>query len=124
MRDLLTIVPDADPPFEQVRLQVTALIESGRLAPGDRLPAVRQLADDLGLAAGTVARAYKELEGSGLVTTARGAGTRVAARPEAASAGSLARLDDAAEAYLDRAAALGATPAQAALALERVTRRR
>lgn len=124
MRELLTIVPDADPPFEQVRVQLTALIESGRLAPGERLPSVRQLADDLDLAAGTVARAYKELEGAGLVTTARGAGTRVAARPEAASGASVGRLEDAADAFLDRAADLGATPEQAALALERVTRRR
>lgn len=125
MRELLTIDPAGpEPPFEQVRLQLTALIETGRLPPGERLPAVRKLASDLGLAAGTVARAYKELEATGLVTTARGAGTRVAARPEAAGAEGRARLEDAAGAFLDRAAALGATPEQAAHALERVARRR
>lgn len=125
MRELLTIDPASiEPPFEQVRLQLTALIETGRLAPGERLPAVRRLAADLDLAAGTVARAYKELEAAGLVTTARGAGTRVAARPEAVSAEGLVRLERAADAFLDRAVELGATPEQAAQALERVTRRR
>ena len=65
-------------PYEQVRAQVEAQIRSGRLVPGDRLPTVRALAADLGLAANTVARAFKELEGAGLVETRRRAGTVVA----------------------------------------------
>ncbi len=68
----------AEPPFEQVRAQLAGLITSGRLLPGDRLPTVRGLAADLGLAANTVARAYKELEAAGLVETRRRAGTVVA----------------------------------------------
>lgn len=67
-----------EPPFEQVRTQLAGLITSGRLLPGDRLPTVRALAADLGLAANTVARAYKELEAAGLVETRRRAGTVVA----------------------------------------------
>lgn len=69
---------DPTPPFEQVRRQIAARIESGALAEGDRLPPVRQLAGDLRLAPGTVARAYKELEAAGYVVTRRGGGTRVA----------------------------------------------
>lgn len=65
------------PPYEQVRTQVVEMIESGALAQGDRLPPLRQLAADLGLAVGTVARAYRELEGAGLVRSRRGGGTRV-----------------------------------------------
>ena len=65
------------PPFEQVRAQLAELIGQGLLAPGDRLPPVRQLASDLGLAVGTVARAYRELERAGQVRSSRGAGTRV-----------------------------------------------
>ena len=53
----------AVPPYEQLREQVTALVLAGALTPGDRLPSIRQLANDLGLAGGTVARAYRELEG-------------------------------------------------------------
>ncbi|HKX68040.1 MAG TPA: GntR family transcriptional regulator [Intrasporangium sp.] len=80
MDDLrLTVDPtSAEPPFVQVRAQLAGLIASGRLLPGDRLPTVRALAADLGLAVNTVARAYKELEASGLVETRRRAGTVVA----------------------------------------------
>lgn len=77
----LRIVVDlgsAEPPFEQVRAQLAGLIGSGRLLPGERLPTVRALAADLGLAVNTVARAYKELEAAGLVETRRRAGTVVA----------------------------------------------
>ncbi|MEV4724242.1 GntR family transcriptional regulator, partial [Micromonospora humida] len=55
----------AVPPFEQVRQQIAELIRWGVLAEGQRLPTVRQLAADLGLANGTVARAYQELEAAG-----------------------------------------------------------
>jgi DNA-binding transcriptional regulator YhcF (GntR family) len=75
-----------EPPFEQVRAQVEALIRGGRLVPGDRLPTVRGLATDLGLAANTVARAYKELEAAGLVETRSRAGTVVASGEHAAEA--------------------------------------
>ncbi|WP_454041315.1 GntR family transcriptional regulator [Cellulosimicrobium sp. Marseille-Q8652] len=64
-------------PYEQIRTQVVAHVAAGRLAPGDRLPTIRALATDLGLAPGTVARAYRELEESGVVTTRRRAGTVV-----------------------------------------------
>lgn len=68
----------AVPPYEQLRQQVTALVRAGALAAGTRLPAIRQLADDLGLAGGTVARAYRELENDGVVTTHGRHGTVVA----------------------------------------------
>ena len=67
------------PPYEQVRLQVMAHVSAGRLRAGDRLPTIRALATDLGVAAGTVARAYRELEAAGVVTTRRRTGTVVAA---------------------------------------------
>lgn len=83
---------DPTPPYEQIRGQVARLIEAGRLAPGDRLPTVRQLAGDLRVAPGTVARAYKELEMAGLVETRRAAGTRVAQRPVLTSSQRARRL--------------------------------
>lgn len=64
-------------PAEQIRAQITALIQSGELAADARLPPVRQLAGDLRVAAGTVAKAYKELESTGMVRTGRANGTRV-----------------------------------------------
>lgn len=69
----------ATPPYEQVQAQISSLIAVGELRPGTRLPTVRSLAADLGVAAGTVARAYKELEAAGLVTANRRQGTVVAA---------------------------------------------
>lgn len=66
------------PPYEQIRSQVLAHAAAGRLRAGDRLPTIRALATDLGVAAGTVARAYRELEASGVVTTRRRTGTVVA----------------------------------------------
>ncbi len=64
-------------PAEQVRSQLTALIQSGELAANTRLPPVRQLAGDLRVAVSTVAKAYKELADAGLVRTGRADGTRV-----------------------------------------------
>lgn len=67
----------ATPPYEQIQSQIASLIAVGELAQGTRLPTVRSLAADLGVAAGTVARAYKELEAAGLVATNRRQGTVV-----------------------------------------------
>ncbi|MFC7491073.1 MULTISPECIES: GntR family transcriptional regulator [unclassified Knoellia] len=80
MSDLVITVDVSapEPPYEQVRAQLAGLIARGALAEGDRLPTVRALAADLGIAVNTVARAYKELEAEGLVTTGRRAGTTVA----------------------------------------------
>jgi GntR family transcriptional regulator len=71
------------PPFEQIRAQVLAHVAAGRLRAGDRLPTIRALASDLGVAAGTVARAYRELESTGVVETRRRTGTVVAAGRDA-----------------------------------------
>jgi GntR family transcriptional regulator len=65
------------PPYEQIRSQIVAHVAAERLLVGDRLPTIRALASDLGLAAGTVARAYRELEAAGVTTTNRRAGTVV-----------------------------------------------
>lgn len=71
------------PPREQIRDQLRGLISSGILAANERLPSVRQLASDLGVAPGTVAKVYKSLEAEGLVITRIGGGTRV--HPDAQS---------------------------------------
>jgi DNA-binding transcriptional regulator YhcF (GntR family) len=68
----------ATPPYEQIRSQISSLIVTGTLSVGSRLPTVRRLAADLGIAAGTVGRAYKELEASGLIESRRRNGTVVA----------------------------------------------
>jgi DNA-binding transcriptional regulator YhcF (GntR family) len=67
------------PPFEQIRSQIADLVRTGHLADGQRLPTVRQLASDLRVAPGTVARAYTALEQQGLIRTRRSRGTTVIA---------------------------------------------
>ena len=73
--------------IDQIGSAVRTEIAAGRLAPGDELPTVRQLAADLEVNFNTVARAYRALEASGLVRSARGRGTRVAAAVEANTKG-------------------------------------
>jgi DNA-binding transcriptional regulator YhcF (GntR family) len=108
------------PPYEQIRAQINVLVASGALRPGDRLPPVRQLAADLDLAPGTVARAYKELEGAGVVVTRRRTGTHIAdsARPTSA-AERAAALDQTARAYVAAVRALGATDEDGVAAVSR-----
>ncbi|MHA7281911.1 GntR family transcriptional regulator [Arthrobacter sp. TMS2-4] len=64
-------------PVEQIRSQLAAQIRAGQIPADARLPPVRQLAADLRVSAGSVAKAYKDLETAGLIRTARAAGTRV-----------------------------------------------
>lgn len=80
---MLTVDPrSAVPPFEQIRVQVLALIHHGTLPPETRLPTVRKLAADLGLAPNTVARAYRELEMNGAIETRGRHGTFVSAHDD------------------------------------------
>ncbi len=65
------------PPYEQIRAQLQTMVTSGALPEGTRLPPIRQLAGDLGLATNTVGRAYHELELEGLVETRGRHGTVV-----------------------------------------------
>ncbi|MFP3337804.1 GntR family transcriptional regulator [Micrococcus sp. SIMBA_131] len=71
------------PPFEQIRARIADLVAAGELPAGTRLPSVRALGGDLGIAPNTVVRAYRELEAAGVVHTARGKGTVVADAPPA-----------------------------------------
>ncbi len=114
MSSALTVTPDdPTPPYEQLRRQLVELIEAGQLVEGERLSPLRQLAGDLGLAVGTVARTYRELEAAGLVRSRRGAGTRVALTAPKPSAGERqARLAGLAAAYVMKARALGASDAE------------
>lgn len=70
------------PPYEQLRVQLARQIQDRTLAVGTRLPTVRQLAADLGLAVNTVGRSYRELEEAGLIETRGRAGSFVSAAGE------------------------------------------
>jgi GntR family transcriptional regulator len=66
---------DGLPIYRQIVNQVKYLLAAGRLAPGEELPAIRTLAEQLVINPNTVARAYLELERAGLVTKRQGSGT-------------------------------------------------
>jgi DNA-binding transcriptional regulator YhcF (GntR family) len=99
-------------PYEQVRLQIAGQAQRGVLPAGAKLPPVRRLATDLGLAANTVARAYRELEQAGLVQTRGRAGTVITAK----AAQTPIEAQKAAQRYADLTQNLG-LPAQQALEL-------
>ncbi len=75
--DITVDVKSPTPPYEQIRSQVAAYVHAGVLESGARLPTMRALAADLGVATGTVARAYTELEAGGLIASRRRTGTVV-----------------------------------------------
>src|SRR5688500_8868387 len=68
---------DGVPIYLQIVNQVKHLVSSGRLAPGEELPPIRVLAEQLLINPNTVARAYRELELTGAVIKRRTAGTFV-----------------------------------------------
>ena len=98
-------------------------IACGRLLPGDRLPAVRELALELGLAPNTVAKAYRGLGKAGLVEGRGRSGTFV--RPALGRQGeeAVAQMGEAAHAYAARARRLGFDVETALAAAERALRR-
>lgn len=104
------------PPFEQVRQQIAAQVASGELRPGDRLPTVRRLAGDLGIAPNTVARAYRELEIEGVLTGRARAGTFVAAHDVNQAA------EAAAQTYIETVRSFGLSSEKAVALVQRALR--
>jgi DNA-binding transcriptional regulator YhcF (GntR family) len=90
------------PLFDQLRSQILDGIRGGRLPPGTRLPTVRELAGQLGMAVNTVARAYRELESAGVLETRGRFGTFVARTDPADAA-----MATAAHTYATAAKSLG-----------------
>lgn len=78
--NLVVDTSSTEPPFEQVRRQVASGAADGTFRAGHKLPTVRQLAADLGLATNTIAKAYKALEADGVIETHGRNGTFVTAR--------------------------------------------
>jgi DNA-binding transcriptional regulator YhcF (GntR family) len=93
----------AVPPFEQLRMQLVQQIASGQLAGGVRLPTVRKLAEDLGLAPNTVARTYRELEADGFIATRGRNGSFVTPQGDPARQ----QAQEAARTFADRIRKLG-----------------
>jgi len=71
------------PVYRQIIHQVQAAIAAGRLKPGDQLPTIRALHQQLDVNPNTVAKAYRELQHLGLVSAEHGSGCFVSVPPEA-----------------------------------------
>ncbi|MFD4553837.1 GntR family transcriptional regulator [Streptomyces sp. NPDC058469] len=106
-------IDDSAAPYEQVRAQISGQARAGVLPVGYRLPTVRGLAESLGLAANTVAKAYRALEADGVIETRGRNGTFVAA------AGSAAEREAslAAQVYAEKVRRLGLTEGDAVAAV-------
>jgi GntR family transcriptional regulator len=84
---LLRIDPAApEPIFEQIVRRVMEAVAAGEIAPGDRLPSVRELARELAINPNTVARAYEGLERESVIVRRQGSGCFVTDRPSPLSA--------------------------------------
>ena len=101
-------------PYAQLQRQVTEAALDGTMPAGSRLPTVRALADELGLAPNTVARAYRELETAGVIETRGRSGSFIALSHDSAERA----LQEAAAAYATRARQLGIDAHRAAAYIE------
>lgn len=114
--DELTLAVDtrsAIPPYEQIRLQLLDALKSGLLRAGERLPSIRQLAGDLGLATNTVGRAFKELESEGFIESRGPLGSFVGKTKTLSQKERRKLLDAAAESFALEAKRLGIDSADA-----------
>jgi GntR family transcriptional regulator len=107
------------PIHDQIKEQITGLIQAGRLKAGDQLPTIRTLAIDLAVNVNTVALAYRELDSAGVIATRRGEGTFVASTPGAAEMRRLRqkKLRDLAQAFVAETRRLGYEPDEVQQAL-------
>jgi DNA-binding transcriptional regulator YhcF (GntR family) len=101
------------PVYEQLRSQVASMVVGGVLRPGHRLPPIRHLARDLGLAGGTVARAFRELERDGWIETRGRHGTFVRAIPKGTARERARDLEEASMVFALRALQAGASADEA-----------
>ncbi|MGE3619953.1 MAG: GntR family transcriptional regulator [Acidimicrobiia bacterium] len=121
---LLSVDPSLPlPVYEQICEQIRRMVAAGTLRPGHRLPTIRQLATDLGLAKGTVARAYELLESDSIIATRGRQGSFVVDPPTTTAANRTAALARAAEGLVVVAKQLGADLDDAHRSLDRAWRR-
>ncbi len=102
-----------DPIYLQIADQFEHRIEDGELKPGDQLPTVRELANELEVNFNTVARAYRILDETGAISTQQGRGTYVI-EP---GAGGRATLEEIASRFAAQAFRLGYEPEEVAQAV-------
>jgi len=108
------------PIYTQIIEQIRQLVASGELQQGDQLPTVRQLATELRVNFNTVARAYRLLDESGLISTQQGRGTYIWETPSEETVQRLRResLESLTRRFLAEASRLGCLPDEVADVVE------
>ena len=105
------------PIYRQIVQLISGKILSGALAPGDRIPSIRDVTAELNVNPNTVAKAYRELELGGLIETRRGMGCFVAetagAKPRLARTEKRSRLDELYAALVTSAGMMGISEREA-----------
>jgi GntR family transcriptional regulator len=113
------------PYYRQIVNQVIYGVANGILAPGERLPTVRQLAVDLEVNLNTIAKAYSELELRGVVNTQQGTGTFISEDRSAVDPAEKQKgLDGLCRTFLDEVASLGVRTTDAIASLKKLERQR
>ena len=77
------------PIYQQLVDHIRAAVKMGKLAPGEKLPTVQELSEQLSIARGTIKRAYDELEHLGILEKVQGRGTFICDQPQQSGAGGL-----------------------------------
>lgn len=89
------------PAYRQIIQQVTSMVYNGKLKPGDRLPTERELAVELGIARGTIKKAYDALSRDKIIETTQGRGSFVSSRQDVLPAGRKERAFKLVETMID-----------------------
>ena len=110
------------PIYAQLVDQVEYAVAAGLLAPGDRLPTVRELAAELVVNVNTVARAYRDFEQAGVIETSPGRGSFVAERSAPPAADRFRRLEPHIDRLIDAARRLGYEPEELMTLVEQKAR--
>ena len=98
------------PVYLQLIEQVKHAIDLGALRPGDQLPAIRRVAEDLVINPNTVAKAYRDLEHAGVIELRQGAGAFVSDNGSTSRVTQVKRAQPVLQAAVDRLVANGLTP--------------
>jgi len=109
----------ASPIYAQIVDQIQQQVLIGRLKPGNQLPTVRQLAAELRVNFNTVARAYRILDESGLISTQQGRGTYIWESTESSTVRQRT-LQELAQHYIEMAVEMGYSPEEIRAALENI----
>ena len=114
---------DPRPIYEQIRQEFMRLILSGAIAPGEKLPSVRNLAKEFGINPNTIQKAYNILEMEGVILTLPGRGSVVLSETEELRTKQLAKMEEKLAAIAVEARGTGITSEEFALAAEKAWQR-